>query len=391
MIIRHRFLDENPKIGAFYILKEKVKMIAIYHRIYKRENFETAANDLIKLIHKTQEQQPGKPRALYVDIDGHRNKVGGYDEDMRELQTEFGIGFLLQFLKEVHFPLGSFKNTKKQNNDVPEELIFENAKNVQNNSLNELYIENYSNTEFMSEEDVYAYLKKVSDFLKSYDKTIWDEHKKEDFDSMGWLEIWRKHISELAIELFNSFIYGNLISVSAMTRALIECYIIATILKREKSEELIDEWWLCNMIHKTDLGDGGKEEKFEEIVKEYCKRRNINFEQKWEYYTQKAKGEKGWLKQLMKGKGVGVHALCQYINEDEIYEDYQSASAYVHGQDVMTKMSPFTFYSSIYIRLYLMMNYIFKTIMLFGVREDMEKEIEQLEYELLELGKNYIK
>ena len=69
--------------------KEK-KMIALYHRVYRRENFEKAAKDLVELIYMAQEKAPNIPRALYVDIDGHRNKVGGYDADMQELQTEFG-------------------------------------------------------------------------------------------------------------------------------------------------------------------------------------------------------------------------------------------------------------------------------------------------------------
>ncbi len=85
-------------------------MIAIYHRIYKRENFETAAKDLMRLIYMAQVKSPDEPRALYVDIDGHKTESGGFDEDMQELQTEFGLGVLLQFVEELHFPLISVKN-----------------------------------------------------------------------------------------------------------------------------------------------------------------------------------------------------------------------------------------------------------------------------------------
>ena len=368
-----------------------MNMIAIYHRVYKRENFEKAANDLIKLIYKAQEQQPGMPRVLYVDIDGHRNKAGGYDEDMQELQIEFGLGFFIQYLKEVHFPLASVKNTKEQNNDVPKVLIFKNEKNIRDDSLNELYIENYSNTEFISEKEVYEYMKNVSKFLKNYNETIWDKREQEKFDPIGWLGMWRRHTMELSIELFNSFVYGNLLSVSAMTRALMECYVMVTIIKQEKSEELIDEWWLCNMIHKADLGEGNRDKRLEDSIKVYCKERNISFVQKWKYYTTEARRENGWLKQLMNGKGVGFETLCKYINEEEIYKDYQSANAYVHGQDVMTKVNTFVYYVSIYKCLFMMMNYIFKTILLFGVGEALEEEIMQLEYELLELGEKYMK
>ena len=61
------------------------KAIALYHRIMKRENFETAAQDLFQLLVNAQKREPNKPRILYVDIDGHRNEAGGFDRDMLEL------------------------------------------------------------------------------------------------------------------------------------------------------------------------------------------------------------------------------------------------------------------------------------------------------------------
>lgn len=160
-------------------------MIALYHRIYKQENFEKAATDLLELIFMAQEREPDTHRALYVDIEEHRNETGGFDEDMRELQTEFGVGFLLQFVKEIHFPLACVKNSGKQNNDVPRKLLIENSKNEQDDSLTELYIENYSNTEFLTEDDVYEYMKKVSDFLKVYNESMVYAQEKEGYDSQN--------------------------------------------------------------------------------------------------------------------------------------------------------------------------------------------------------------
>lgn len=96
--------------------------IAIYHRVMKRENFEVAAKDLFRLLVNAQKQSPDQPRVLYVYIDGHRNKAGGFDNDMFELQAQFGMGFLAQYFEEVHFPLYSIKNPKQQNNDIPERL-----------------------------------------------------------------------------------------------------------------------------------------------------------------------------------------------------------------------------------------------------------------------------
>ena len=96
---------------------------------------------------------------------------------MYELQKEFGVGFLLQFVKEIHFPLISVENPNEQNNDIPEELQIYHADSAKDTSLDELYIENYSNTEFIMEPDVYDYLKHFSALLKHYNE--WDVGQKK--------------------------------------------------------------------------------------------------------------------------------------------------------------------------------------------------------------------
>lgn len=100
----------------------KEQMIGVYHKVMRRENFEKAALDLVKLLAETQRKVPGRPRALYLDIDGHRNKEGGFDDDMMELQQEFAMGFLMEFFTEMNLPLGKVINQRPQNNDVPEQL-----------------------------------------------------------------------------------------------------------------------------------------------------------------------------------------------------------------------------------------------------------------------------
>lgn len=84
------------------------KAVAIYHRIMRRENFETAAKDLFRLLAEAQKKEPGRKRVLYLDIDGHKNQAGGFDEDMFELQRHFIVEFLFPYFSEVHIPLGSF-------------------------------------------------------------------------------------------------------------------------------------------------------------------------------------------------------------------------------------------------------------------------------------------
>ena len=51
--------------------------VALYHRVMRWENFEKAAKDLVSLVYAAEKKEPGKPRTLYLDIDGR------FDADMR--------------------------------------------------------------------------------------------------------------------------------------------------------------------------------------------------------------------------------------------------------------------------------------------------------------------
>lgn len=362
--------------------------IALYHRVMRRENFEKAAKDLFGLIQLAQSKNPNEPRALYVDIDGHRNENRSFDDDMFELQSEFGLEYLLQFCTEIHFPLISVTNPKEQCNDIPQKLKIFNSKSKQDNSLNELYIENYSNTEFMSEPEVFNYMKKVSDFLKEYNdlNLYYALQEKEDYDKDGWMNIWRNHMKDLIIELYNAFIYGNLISATAMTRSLIECYVYIKILITEKNPQLIEEWFLCSSMQKIkNLNENPN--LIKNLVEDYCKNHEINFEEKWNFYSKS--NNNSWLNTIISKKHISFRTACDYINEPEIYVDFQNTSPFVHFQDIENKINPFLFYETIYCKLSTMMIYMFKTIRLFPLESDMDNKIEKLESELLTLGDTF--
>src|SRR5687768_6969243 len=76
--------------------------VAIYHVVYQREGFEKSAQILFQLVREAQQNYPNKRRALFLDIENHRNEQGGFDADMFELQNHFLIGFLARFLSEIH-------------------------------------------------------------------------------------------------------------------------------------------------------------------------------------------------------------------------------------------------------------------------------------------------
>jgi len=121
---RELTLTLSKEVGDHCIIEEnqhssgnlKSKSIALYHIVFKDEDFKTAANHLYEIVKHAQAEGPNQGRVLFLDIEGHRNKKGGFDRDMFELQKEFIIGFLIQFLTEVHTPLYHLINPRLQNN-----------------------------------------------------------------------------------------------------------------------------------------------------------------------------------------------------------------------------------------------------------------------------------
>ena len=109
-------------------LKDDGRAIAIYHVVYSHEDFEHAAQVLYQLVLKSEQDFPGRKRMLFLDIEGHRNSAGGFDEDMFELQKDFLGGFLFQFVSEFSCPLFRFTNPHPQNDGLLGELIIEDRR-----------------------------------------------------------------------------------------------------------------------------------------------------------------------------------------------------------------------------------------------------------------------
>jgi hypothetical protein len=104
-------------------LESDDRAVVIYHVVYSYEGFDESAQILFELVQRCQKTMPGKTRKLILDIEGHRNSEGGFDADMLELQKDFLLGFLAQFLSEIHCPLFRATNPKPQENELPAELI----------------------------------------------------------------------------------------------------------------------------------------------------------------------------------------------------------------------------------------------------------------------------
>ena len=294
--------------------------------------------------------------------------------------------FLLPFLTEVHFPLISARNKNPQRNDVPERLEISHARNEKDHSLDDLYVENFSHTEYQSEATVYAYLKQVSDFLKRYQELDAEYAllPPEPYDLQNYLLQWRLHMRELINELFNMFVGGNLFSAAAMTRTLMECCVYGKVLKQEKSARLLEDWFLCGMIRSLPGQDGALRQAKLKTVYALCSAWNREPEETIRRF--KKGNENEWLVSVIPGKGrIYFSHVCEYMQETELYQTYQWACAFVHGQDIRSKIHPFTFYDSTYHLLTVMMSYIFRAIRLYPVSEELEAEMQKLERDLAAL------
>lgn len=364
--------------------------IAVYHRVMRREGFEVTAKTLVEMTRDAQYKYPNEPRTLYLDIDDHRNESGGFDADMFELQKEFILGFLLPFYTEAHIPLVSVKNPNEQDNDVPDRFIIANLDKKEDTGLTSLYLENYSNTEFVSEEPVYHYLERVSFFLDNVRSTHpMHMAKKGATGNFEWRLFWSGYAVDLIMELFNSFVLGNLISVTAMTRSLIESCAYMMIFDQTKGSDLVIRWLMCSSYRSANKMDTIEKRNILTSLRECCEDFGMQYD---EIIACFSKGnENAWLCGLINKKRISFRDVCDYLGDGNLYEDFRYVCSFVHGQDLATKMSPFTFYVSIYSKLYIMMDYIFRVlILLFPEDTDLKEDVDALRDGLIELSEYYL-
>ena len=97
--------------------------ISLYHVVVPEDDFDTAAQDLFALLKEAQERFPDWPRVLYLDIHGHLDAQGRFEDDFVELQQEFLIAAMGKFFTALAMPLVSVLNPDPQSNDLPDELV----------------------------------------------------------------------------------------------------------------------------------------------------------------------------------------------------------------------------------------------------------------------------
>ena len=99
--------------------------VSLYHVVSETDHFDAAAQNIFNLVKEAQEKYPDWPRVLYLDIQGHLDELGRFQDDMVELQQEFLIAALGKFLTALDLPLVSVVNPELQDNNLPDSLAIQ--------------------------------------------------------------------------------------------------------------------------------------------------------------------------------------------------------------------------------------------------------------------------
>lgn len=252
----------------------------------------------------------------------------------------------------------------------------------------DLYFTNHSNMEFVMEPEVKDYLSNVHNFLNTHFhrdvSCLWTY--REEYDTYGLLMDWQKYIVEAIYEIYNSFICGNFMSAVAMSRSLMESCVYYTILREEKSSDLIIQWFFCNTMNSVRRMESQYQDAMKMAMELLCEGKNFDCDKMWNRYMDTKLYEMEWLKDLTFPEKPTFKNCCKYAGEENIYDDFRKASDFLHAQSTWNKMEPFTFYENIYSQLHIIMIYIFRALRLFNRNEEAEAEMAYLEIQIAELN-----
>ena len=118
------FVPEYAKPDAPGLHMNYDNTVAIYHVVAPSDTFEAATQAVFARIQEAQTRFPDWPRLLYVDIEGHLDELGRFEEDFVEFQQEFAFSCIAPFCTALDLPLtGPLLNPEPQRNDLPDALV----------------------------------------------------------------------------------------------------------------------------------------------------------------------------------------------------------------------------------------------------------------------------
>ena len=104
--------------------------VSLYHVVPAGSTFEETTQEMFAMLKEAQERFPDWPRVFYLDIQGHLDEQGRFEDDFVELQQEFLFSVLAPFLTGLETPLtGPLINPEPQRNDLPDKLALRNPEN----------------------------------------------------------------------------------------------------------------------------------------------------------------------------------------------------------------------------------------------------------------------
>ena len=104
--------------------------LAICHTVGACDSIEVAARAILGRLRDAAATTPQMKRHLYLDIAGHRDGSGSFDDDMVGLQRKVLADDLMPFLTKAHMPLGTIANSATQSNDLPDTLDLRTERSV---------------------------------------------------------------------------------------------------------------------------------------------------------------------------------------------------------------------------------------------------------------------
>jgi len=119
------FVPEFNKPDAPGIHMNFDNTVSIYHVVGEDDGFEEAAQDVFDLLKESQDRFPGWPRVLYLDVNGHLDEDGRFEDEMVELQQEFLIAAMGRFFTALALPIVAVVNPDGQDDEVPDELVLQ--------------------------------------------------------------------------------------------------------------------------------------------------------------------------------------------------------------------------------------------------------------------------
>jgi hypothetical protein len=113
--------DQNVTPEGGTAMTSDNKPIAIYYEMRRQDEFEATAGRLWSMVRTAARDHPGAPRVLYMDMEGHKDFRGEYDDDAMKL-GHFVRTALGPFLTKT--PWGRADETAPQSEDLPETIMF---------------------------------------------------------------------------------------------------------------------------------------------------------------------------------------------------------------------------------------------------------------------------